>query len=763
MSQAPDEDMGLSCTYAGPALPAAATAATSMAQLPTSNGYVAAVYVTAAEDVPVRLTDGSSSTSDQSHGLFALWDQLPRNPTADSEHRDLLWDLYMGVRADGEGVWLTEVAEDEVAYEPGTGIVRTVQTVGSLRIETHWFAPFQVGGARDVVVVTTVTNGGSAPAEVELFSLHNAHTGGEGSADGESVVDVAAPSNAVLESRSDSTGSTHLLHTPLGSPTGTAAAPAGHVYECNPYQRVTLGWNFDCVPSLWSGDDVAVGFQWDVGSLAPSASATRGLVLSWGEDAEALATRVDAFVASRDASTVLQAERDDWEVWHAAEAWPKGASDEERSLLAQSTAVLRMGQVRSDDSSNGQLLASLPPGQWTISWPRDAAYAVVALAASGHQDEAAAALQFMIDGDAGDYLGWLDLGDDVDDYLISVARSYGDGSEESDGATCSDGSDAGPNIELDNWGLFLWAFGAVATAADDDSWALERLDAVLDGVADPLVAAIEADTDLLIADSSIWERHWEECFPNGRKQFAYSSIQAVAGLREAARLAADVGGDDERAATYSAAAERLRAGLLRYGDGSDGQTTGPVFQWSTDDGQTCPVVASSPDEICEWCGPLDASVVELVNQGVVEAGSGLAAGTLMALADGLASPSGGPGLLRGDDGSGSSNPFPWYDDQEWVIIDLRMAGALAAVGRATGDATATANAEALLSWVTAVGSNNYGLIPELLSDGTYTSADDDDLFNPGVDNGGEAQGAMPMVGFGAGAYILAVQAVHGVE
>ena len=135
----------------------------------------------------------------------------------------------------------------------------------------------------------------------------------------------------------------------------------------------------------------------------------------------------------------------------------------------------------------------------------------------------------------------------------------------------------------------------------------------------------------------------------------------------------------------------------------------------------------------------------------------------MALVDGLGSPSGSPGLLRGDDGSGTTNPWPWYDDQEWVIIDLRTAGALAAVGRAIGDGTATANAEALLSWVTAVGIANYGLIPELLSDGTYSAEDDDDLFNPGADNGGEAQGAMPMVGFGAGAYVLAVQAVRGDE
>ena len=66
----------------------------------------------------------------------------------------------------------------------------------------------------------------------------------------------------------------------------------------------------------------------------------------------------------------------------------------------------------------------------------------------------------------------------------NVAGIYG--VEESDGAWCPDGRDAGPNVELDDFGLFLWAYGEYAERWPDDPWIAETLPAVLEGVADPL-------------------------------------------------------------------------------------------------------------------------------------------------------------------------------------------------------------------------------------------------------------------------------------
>jgi GH15 family glucan-1,4-alpha-glucosidase len=149
--------------------------------------------------------------------------------------------------------------------------------------------------------------------------------------------------------------------------------------------------------------------------------------------------------------------------------------------------------------------------------------------------------------------------------------------------------------------------------------------------------------------------------------------------------------------------------------------------------------------------------VEIINQGLIRPESALSLGSLSAWMA-LQAPSGG--FRRNDDGTGSSNPFPWYDDQEWVFIDLRMALAMKKVGDATGNATLQHNAEVLLTHVTELGTANYGLLPELVSDGTWTPEDDADHFGIGLDGGQESQGANPMAGFGAGAYILALQGMR---
>ncbi len=712
-----DDDLGFStCAPRFPALTIAAPP-TSTAFLPSSNGWIAAAYAVDARDVPVRYNDGSWGRANQKGAITTFWDHPTKNPTSTSTSEDRLWDLYPGLRVDGEGTWLVNVPAVDQGYMPGTGIIRLRQTLGDLEIETHYFAPFQSGGERDLVTIVTVKNVGSQEHAVELYLLQNAHVDGEGSAAGE---EVSGGSRGILERGQEGA----MLHSPIDMPDHVAAAPAGN--EANPWSRLENNQSLN--NELISGDDVAVGFEWDFGSLQPGSSATRGAILSFDSNPDVLSERLSTFIANRSASQVLAAEVADWTAWHALENPPASLSPAELALYQQSTAVLRMGQVRTPGSGYGQILASLPPGIWNISWPRDQTFATLALVASGHQPEAEAAVRFTLGSDSGTYADYLGLSD----YTVSVARYYGDGKEESDGATCADGSDAGPNIELDDWGLFLQAWQATPGVHAGS------LDQVRTGVADPLLSLIQPN-DLLVADSSIWERHWADCFPNGRKQFVWSSLQAAAGLQAAAL--AD--------ARYADAATRLRSGLLRLK--AEG---GPVTVSASG---TCPVLASAPEEICTYCGPLDASGVELINQGLVRPESALARGTLEALMA-LRAPSGG--FKRNDDGTGSTNPYPWYDDQEWLFIDLRMAMAMKTVAEATEDPILAASAEALLAHVTAVGTANHGLIPELLSDGVYSSDDDADRWTPGVDAGAEAQGAHPMVGFGAGAYVLALEAMR---
>src|SRR4029078_10886724 len=78
---------------------------------------------------------------------------------------------------------------------------------------------------------------------------------------------------------------------------------------------------------------------------------------------------------------------------------PGGLSDDELRVYRQQEAVLRMAQVREPWQSepkqegHGMILAALAPGIWHIGWVRDATYAIVALARSGHLTEARDALR----------------------------------------------------------------------------------------------------------------------------------------------------------------------------------------------------------------------------------------------------------------------------------------------------------------------------------------------------------------------------------
>src|SRR5262249_36623166 len=156
------------------------------------------------------------------------------------------------------------------------------------------------------------------------------------------------------------------------------------------------------------------------------------------------------FVGSLSPQQVLDRETAFWTSFHAVEAptAPAGLRADEAAILRQSTAVMKMAQCREAGPASGQILASLPPGQWNMCWPRDASYAIAALARSGHLAEAKAGLGFFLGATANQFPS---LAGVAGPYRISVCRYRGDGVEESD----DDGN--GVNVELDDWGLFLWA------------------------------------------------------------------------------------------------------------------------------------------------------------------------------------------------------------------------------------------------------------------------------------------------------------------
>ncbi|HEY4244787.1 MAG TPA: glycoside hydrolase family 15 protein [Kofleriaceae bacterium] len=478
-------------------------------------------------------------------------------------------------------------------------------------------------------------------------------------------------------------------HRPSPAPLAHAATPQ------NPYTTVNGGGRLTNVDDSGVTNDAACGYEWDLGGMAVGETRTFSLVIAYAADGNR--TTLDTALAPipADPAAALAAARADWDAFFARAKTPDGLSTDELAVYRQQLAVLRMGQVRADGPGSGQIVASLPTGIWDIAWVRDQSYAVEALVDAGLAAEAKAALEFWWTTTTDNWVCCDAAGGPWvgAPYQVSVVRYMGDGTEE------SDSNDDGPNIEFDGFGLALGATADYVAATGDTQLVSDHADAIFAKTADVLVGLVEAQgaqQGLLRADSSIWETHW---YNGGRKHFAFTSAAAVRGLRAAAQLAASIGRDGS---TYSSAADALAASMAsKLVDGSS-------------------MLRGNAEE----SSALDAAGVEAFNWGVLPPTGSVASATLDAYRAGLWNAS-GHGYHRNDDGGE-------YDLREWIMIDLRISQAL----RRSGREDRVAAADALVAWVTAQARANFDLIPE--------------NYDPTT---GDYAGAIPMVGFGAGAYV----------
>jgi hypothetical protein len=385
---------------------------------------------------------------------------------------------------------------------------------------------------------------------------------------------------------------------------------------------------------------------------------------------------------------------------------PDRLNSNERNLAQQSIAVIKMAQVSPFETgghSRGQILASLPPGEWNIAWVRDGSYAILALSRLGLFEEAHNGLKFFLDAKVGNFKKYLHTdGRDYGvarDYRISVCRYYGAGEEE------SDFNQSGPNIELDGFGLFLTAYCDYMRRSRDSLLLQESYAVVADQVADVILDLI-ASNGLIRQDSGPWERH----LPG--KQYAYTSIACAKGLAEFGALSQEAGAAGWY--RYAAGANRIQAGIERLLVVGGKYVRGNVQN-------------RRPEEL-EY---FDGATFEafgfglLKNKNLFEAHRKVYEKYLRI-----------PGLRRG---FRRVNGGDSYDRSEWLFLDMRIASALIMFGERK-------KALRLINWVTAQSRLNNNLIAELY--GERTSA---------------YEGAVPMVGFGAGAYLLALTDYYGEE
>lgn len=382
---------------------------------------------------------------------------------------------------------------------------------------------------------------------------------------------------------------------------------------------------------------------------------------------------------------------------------PKALTPEEKDLFEQSITVLKMSQVAQYESfskSRGQILASLPPGGWNITWVRDASYSIMALSRVGLFEEARQGLQFLLTADAGRFRQYLhtdgrDYGVGAD-YQMSVCRYFGAGREE------SDFNSDGPNIELDGFGLFLIAFSDYVRRSGDTQMLKDYATLVATKVADPVVFSIRENL-LIRQDSGPWERH----LPG--KQFAYTSIACAKGLKEFGELCGETGIPGRQ--KYVTAFERLLAGIHQH------LIVGGKYLKGNAGGR-------NPDDH-EY---FDAATFEAFGLGLLEDRT-LFASHRTVYEKYLRNERKGRGFCRVNGGD-------TYDRSEWVFLDLRIASAMVRFGDKAG-------ARKLLDWVTAQSRLNFNLIAELYGEKTAAY-----------------EGAVPMVGFGAGAYVLSLMDYH---
>ncbi|MFP2906053.1 glycoside hydrolase family 15 protein [Pyxidicoccus sp. 3LFB2] len=673
--------------------------------------------------------------------------------------RDLLFDAFFGLRSGGTQRWLnTQDANLEASgyaawasgKTGGTGLATLVQRVGALEVTTYVFAPQSLPHA-SFVMALRVRNTGTAPVTgVSAFSLHNFHLGfgrpgvmAETDENGETVEltgDVFSEKGfaGVLAAR------------PLGAVARKAAWLSTATGSQNGYSVVNGGGgqdlqDFTAQPA--SGNGWATAYQFNLGDIAAGAERWAGVVFVHHANPEAGATArqwLADYAGTADAKALVDAEVARWATFQRDTVkLPAGVVADEESLVRHSAVVLHMAQVRESEAflresltrdgearrtrfksaggtpvtlpgtvkhaGKGAVLASLPPGQWTYAWIRDGAYAAAAMATLGMNSDAKDALAYYLNADSGRFRDWRELQSyNMPPYIITLTRYHGFGVEE------TDFNESGPNLEFDGFGLFLWSLRHYERTTGDTTLVDQYWDTVSTKVADALLALIDPATGLIRADSSIWETHW-----NGRQRsWAYTSLTAARGLCDAAALA-ERKGDADRALRYRNAGESIRRAMAE-------KLTDANY-----------ALASNLEELKAGRGYWDAAVFDAFAFGLFDPEGKISKATQRGLDLRLSSPA-GAGWQRNDDRydhSGGADVSPWgseYDSAEWVIVSLR--GAVAK--RLAGD---PARADRVLKWVTDQSLKNYLAVAE-----TYD------------ENSGVYKFNIPMVGFGAGAYALAL-------
>jgi GH15 family glucan-1,4-alpha-glucosidase len=368
--------------------------------------------------------------------------------------------------------------------------------------------------------------------------------------------------------------------------------------------------------------------------------------------------------------------------------------------------------------AKGQILASLRPGLWHIAWVRDGSYAIQAMTRLGLYAEAKKGLEFMLKAKANRFKNYWYNGKNYGpgvDYQISLTRYFGNGEEE------CDYNEFGPNIEYDDWGLFLIAFCDYVNRSKDQQFYQTWKQLVQTRVADAIVSIIDKN-DLIKEDSGPWEHHLQLT-----RQYTFTSGVCARALELFADLQKRFAFPFEQ---YNAAATRLKKGLLTHM-----LCEGKFFKGNVND--TLPTAHEF----------YDAGVYEIFANGLITDPK-LFQSHMEAYDKVLRIKGERPGYIR----LNSDDP---YENQEWVFINLRIANAYLLFHNKPA-------ASLLLNHVTEMAAVNNNIIPEMYSNKLQMEKVDPAYMDGNIwcncirTKDDQYIGTIPMIGYGSGAYILSL-------
>jgi GH15 family glucan-1,4-alpha-glucosidase len=215
---------------------------------------------------------------------------------------------------------------------------------------------------------------------------------------------------------------------------------------------------------------------------------------------------------------------------------------------------------------------------------------------------------------------------------------------------------------------------------------------------------------IVAADTSIWEERQKD-----RKHFAFSTAMAIVGLREFADVGKRAGDDAAREQALKDVAlleKGFAAAFLR-----GGKLRGTLEEGVKND--------------------IDGALIPIINSGVVRDPQ-VVRDTVQRM-ELLKVASGGYRRVRGTYTDPKIFEY-WYEQEEFLFVDFTLAELYRRIGR-------YAEADAMLARIVDKAAADHDIIPEM-----YVAVPCE-LFPGKI---GDPTGAMPMVGYSAGAFVLHV-------